>query len=176
VPVRKPGINNGEIFNVNGNNSTTTGADQHPPQKQHLNHKTLSVPNLFQLAPPAVVTIKNNSTAISTSNNPNRMVPLAPAPPVPPNNLIPVAPPPVPLPLSIPSTQNFQYLNNSNNQKSHIYSAPITNSTLIGGMKNKKLKTFEFFFNDNKYYFFSEKILSHRTQPKPMTTRISTRV
>jgi hypothetical protein len=140
VPVRKPGINNGEIFNVNGNTSTTIGADPNPPQKQHLNHKTLSVPNLFQLAPPAVVTIKNNSTATSTSNNSNRMVPLAPAPPVPPNNLIPVAPPPLPLPLSIPSTQNFQYLNN--NQKSHIYSAPITNSTLIGGMKNEKIKDF----------------------------------
>jgi hypothetical protein len=131
VPVRKPGINNGEIFIANSNTDSNTPPKQHP----HLNHKTLSVPNLFQLAPaptppvapPAVVTIKNNSA----KSNSTRMVPMTPAPPIPPTSLIPVAPPPLPLPLSIPSAQNFKYLNN--NQKSHIYSAPITNSTLIRG-------------------------------------------
>ena len=128
--MRKPGINNGEIFITNSNTDSNTPPKQHP----YLNHKTLSVPNLFQLAPappaapPAVVTIKNNPS----KSNSTRMVPLTSAPPIPPTSLIPVAPPPLPLPLSIPSAQNFKYLNNSQ-QKSHIYSAPITNSTLIGG-------------------------------------------
>jgi hypothetical protein len=99
VPVRKPGITNGELFNVVSGSTSGGGSPLVHTNKQqystpaaailNLNQRTLSVPNLFQ----SIISV---------------------VPPPPP-------PPPPLLSQSCCSTSN-QY------SKSHIYSAPI-NST-----------------------------------------------
>ena len=90
-----------------------------PKQNPQLSNKTLSVPNLFQLAP--------NLVNIQNSNNNRTLVP----PPVPPTNLIPVAPPPLPITQNQYSSVN---INSNTKSPSHIYSAPIANVHLVGGM------------------------------------------
>lgn len=109
VPVRKPGINNGEIFN----------SPSSPPQQLSQNHKTLSVPNLLQISPQL-------SLHPSGAAHTNRMVPLPPAPPPPP-------PPPASIPplhkpgniYSTPSTTHNAPIRNYTVQNS------ASNDTLV---------------------------------------------
>lgn len=134
VPVRKPGINNGEIFymtsnHINGNNSPTCGGSPSSQIYGSLHHKTMSVPNLFQNTnqlqlsppqqppppPPPVLPLTSSQSNINKHNNSRHNMPPPPTPP----------PPPPPLP-------------SSSSLQSNIYSSPVvgiqnsaSNDTLV---------------------------------------------